>query len=133
MLFIYWLEDHPEFAPRVEEIYAKMRERGDTLCTSVFTLGEVLSGPYKKGATETAQKIRDFFRPPYVEMLPFTIEAADTYARLRAAQGVKPADAIHLASAAHDNINLLLTNDRALAGKVVRGIDFIAGLDIGLF
>jgi predicted nucleic acid-binding protein len=110
-----------------------MRERGDTLCTSVFTVGEVLTGPYKRGATETAHKIREFFRPPYVELLPFTAEAAETYARLRAGQGVKPADAIHLSSAAHGGINLVLTNDRALAGKVVSGIDFIAGMDIGLF
>jgi hypothetical protein len=44
MLFIYWLEDHPQHAARMGRIYERMQARGDKLCTSVFTIGEVLTG-----------------------------------------------------------------------------------------
>ena len=46
MLFVYWLEDHPAYADRVQQIIEAITRRRDTLCTSVFTLGEVLTGPY---------------------------------------------------------------------------------------
>ena len=133
MLFVYWLEDHPEHAGRVEEVYARMVKRGDTLCTSVFTLGELLTGAYKKGAVESVTRFRELLRPPQVELLPFTVETADRYARIRGRHRVPPADAIHLASAANAKVNLFLTNDRRLRGLLIPGIDFIAGLDVNLF
>ena len=39
MLFIYWLEDHPQYAPRVDAIRARMEERHDQLITGAFTFG----------------------------------------------------------------------------------------------
>jgi predicted nucleic acid-binding protein len=133
MLFIYWLEDHPGYAARVQTIYTRMRERRDTLCTSVFTVGELLTGPYKQGAQEVASKIRGFFAPPQVQLLPFTVESANRYAQIRSQYRIAPADAIHLATAADKGVDLFLTNDRKLAGKVIEGIDFIAPMDVSLF
>jgi len=133
MLFVYWIEDHPEHAARVEQILAAMDKRGDGLCTSVFTLGEMLTLPYKRGATEAAARIRETLRPPRVEMLPFTAKTVDIYARIRAENRVSPADAIHLACAAEAGVNLFLTNDRRLTGLIIPGIDFIAGMDVDLF
>jgi hypothetical protein len=46
-LFIYLHEDHPEFGPLVRHIYEGMIARNDTLCTSVFTVGEVLTLPLR--------------------------------------------------------------------------------------
>ena len=133
ILFIYWLEDHPEHAPRVQHIQKRMGERKDTLCTSVFTVGEVLTGVYKQGTPEIASGIRDFFRPPQVELLPFTAATADRYAQIRSAHRVSPADAIHLATAAEAGVDLFLTNDHALSALVIHGIQFIAGMDVNLF
>jgi predicted nucleic acid-binding protein len=133
MLFVYWFEEHPVHAERVQHILTKMEQRKDTLCTSSFALAETLVGPYKKGAREMADRIREAFRPPFVQVLPFTSEAADRYARIRAEIGVSAADAIHLASAAQAGVDLFLTNDRRLAGQIVPGIQFIAGLDSDLF
>jgi predicted nucleic acid-binding protein len=67
MLFVYWIEDHPEHAARMNQIRKRIQARRDTLCTSVFTLGEVLTGFYKRGAPETANRIKERFRPPFVE------------------------------------------------------------------
>jgi predicted nucleic acid-binding protein len=133
MLFVYLIEAHPEHGVRAKEIFAAMNRRRDTLCTSVFTIGEVLTGPYKKGAVELASQVRESIRPPMVELLPFTAETAERYARIRAENRVSPADAIHLASAGHAGVDLFLTNDRGLPKLVIPGIDFIAGMDVNVF
>jgi predicted nucleic acid-binding protein len=133
MLFVYWLEDHPVYAKRVRHILAKMEERQDRLCTSSFTAGEVLVGPYKLKAPGIARQIREVFESQFVEVLPFTLGTADLYARIRAQYAVSPADAIHLACAAEAKTDLFLTNDAALPGKVIPGIHFIAGLNTNLF
>jgi predicted nucleic acid-binding protein len=99
----------------------------------VFTVGEVLTGPRKKGREDLVAEIRRIFRSPRYEIQPFTIETADIYAQIRASNNVKPADAIHLATAAHCRANLFLTNDARLSKLVIPGIDFIAGLDVNLF
>ncbi len=133
MLFVYWIEEHPVHAPRIEELHELMRSRNDSLCTSIFTVGEVLTGFHKTGADEEARRIRELLRPPLVDLVPFTAETTDRYARIRAAHRVSPADAIHLASAAQNNVNLFISNDRRLVKMIVPGIDFIAGMDMNLF
>ncbi len=44
MLFIYWLENNPQYAERVGAIRTRMEECGDQLITGAFTFGEVLAG-----------------------------------------------------------------------------------------
>lgn len=132
MLFIYWLEDQAQHARTVQAIFEKMTRRGDTLQTSAFTLGELLVGPAKQGATGVANQIREFFRSPEISLIPFTGGTAERYASIRAAHRVSPADAIHLASAAEAGTDLFLTNDKRLRGLVIPGIDFIAGMDVDL-
>jgi len=129
MLFIYWLEDHPQFAPRVDEIHSRMERRNDRLITSAFTFGEVLAGIYRKGSPELANESRRLLRGAVGEVVPFTLETADRYARIRGTLGIAPADAIHLACAAEAGTDLFLTNDKTLVGKFVPGIQFIASLD----
>jgi len=133
MLFIYWLEDHPVHASRMNRIHERMQERGDRLCTSVLTVGEVLTGLYKRDAVNIAAQVRDAFRSPQIELIAFTPDTADRYARIRAGHRVSPADAIHLASAANAGIDLFLTNDHRLQPLTIPGIDFIAGMDVNLF
>jgi predicted nucleic acid-binding protein len=129
MLFVYWLEDHPTFADRIGSILQRMEERGDRLCTSSFTLGELLVGPYKCKDTSMIARIQETFSEPFVRVLPFTADAAGHYARIRAQLRVSPAEAIHLACAAQSGVDLFLTNDSSLAGKIVPGIQFIAGIN----
>lgn len=132
MLFIYWLEDHPGFANRVDAIRRRMEERHDQLITGAFTFGEVLAGVYRKGTPELADESRSWLRSVVAEVLPFTLEAADRYARIRSTLGIAPADAIHLACAAEAGTDLFLTNDKRLLGKVVPGIQFISSLETDL-
>lgn len=133
MLFIYWLENNPQYAKRVGTIHTRMRERQDQLITSAFTFGEILAGPYRVGAIAAANQSKKWLRAVVSEVLPFTIETADRFAHIRGTLGSAAADAIHLASAAQAGTDLFLTNDKNLVGKIVPGIHFIASLDTPLF
>jgi predicted nucleic acid-binding protein len=132
MLFVYWLEDHPQFAKRVGEIHGRMKQRGDELITSAFTFGEVLAGAYRAGAARAADDSRRLLQRVISQIVPFDLEVSERYAQIRGAQGVAPADAIHLACAAQVKTDLFLTNDKRLVGKFVAGIQFIATLDTQL-
>ena len=129
MLFIYWLEDHPQYAKQVDAIHSRMKQRQDRLITGAFTFGEVLAGTYRKGRAELADQFRTLLGSVVAEIVPFTVETAEHYARIRGTLGTTPADAIHLASAAQSGTDLFLTNDKSLVGKIVPGIQFIAMLD----
>jgi predicted nucleic acid-binding protein len=133
MLFVYWLEGHPEHSRRVQTIFEKMQTRGDILYTSTFTLGEVLTGPRRHGNDAMAVEIKSFFHSSTVELIPFAASAAERFAEIRGRNRVSPADAIHLACAADAGTDLFLTNDHALEKLVIPGIDFIAAMDVGLF
>ncbi len=129
MLFVYWIEDDPRYAKVIRQLLLKMEKRRDQLCTSTFAVGEALVGPHKTGSEEAATRMLEVFRSPFVEVVPFGIEAAQHYASIRASHSISPPDAIHLACAASAGTDLFLTNDKNLVGKVIPGIQFIAGLD----
>ena len=130
MLFIYWLEENPQFGKRVDAIWSRMRERDDQLITGALALGEVLAGAYKRGANkERIQEVKAALQISVSEVIPFTEETADVFGRIKGSLNIPPADAIHLACAATARTDLFLTNDKNLVGKVIPGIQFIAGLD----
>lgn len=129
MLFIYWLDDNPHFAKRVASIHARMSERNDELITSAVTVGEVLAGVYRKGPMSRVDEVRNALLSVLSEVVPFTADTADHYARIRGSLKIASPDAIHLACAASADTDLFLTNDKNLLGKIIPGIQFIAGLD----
>lgn len=133
MLFIYWLEDNPQFAKRVNTIRLRMQERGDQLITGAFTFGEILAGAYRKGASPLADEVGQLLRNAVSEVIPFTDRTASRYAQIRGGLGIAPADAIHLACASEAGTDMFLTNDKQLVGKFIPGIQFVAGMDTALF
>jgi uncharacterized protein len=132
MLLIYWLEGHRQYNSRVQEILLRTVERDDQLCTSSLAMGEILVGLHKRGAIDSLREVQDFFQHGPIEVIPYTLEVADLYAEIRARLGVSSADGIHLACAASVGTDLFLTNDNRLVGKVIPGIQFIAGLDTNI-
>ncbi len=130
ILFIYWLEGNPQFGNRVDAIWSRMQERNDQLITGALAFGEVLAGAYKLRADkERIQEVRAALEVAVSAVIPFTAETADVYGRIRGTLGIPAADAIHLACAATANTDLFLTNDKNLLGRVIPGIQFIAGLE----
>jgi predicted nucleic acid-binding protein len=132
MIFVYLMEDHAEFAPRVRRLRELMLKREDRICTGALTLGEVLVSPYENGDKPLVSRYKALLSPPIVEVLDFTSAAADRYARIRADRRITRSDAMQLACAAAANVDLFLTNDHRLQGKVIPGIQFIGGLDVNV-
>ena len=132
MLFAYMFEDHPEFKSRVAQIARRMEERSDTLCTSVFTVGEVLAGPSRTQRWDEVSKVRVFFRSPELRLLDFKLSTAEIFAEIRGRGGISSGDAIHLACAAEARVDLFITHDKRLAKKIIPGIQFITTLDINV-
>ncbi len=133
MLFIYWIEEHPDYVDRIDRILSRIESRGDQLCSSAFGVGEVLVGAKQRGDQRLAEAIRTVMRPPHVELLPFDAGAAERYADIRAGHRTSAPDAIHLACAAAAGVDLFLTNDAKLTRLDVPGIRFIAGLNAPVF
>jgi len=129
MLFIYLLEGNPEFGKRVQQLHAAMIRRGDILCTSVFTVGEVLTGPRKRNDVAGIKGLKEFFGSKEIEILPFSVDAADRYSMIRAEARVSQADGIHLATAAAAGVDLFVTNDGKLRTLSIPGIRFFADLN----
>jgi predicted nucleic acid-binding protein len=132
MLFVYWFEDNAAYTDRIDAIFTGMQARGDDLVTSAFAVAEMLVGPEQQADRAAADRIREGIRE-VAGILPFTLATAAQYASIRARHGLSPADAIHLACAAEARVDLFLTNDAHLVGKVIPGIQFIARLDVNLY
>jgi predicted nucleic acid-binding protein len=133
MLFAYMIEDHPQFAPKVDRILRHMLKRKDVLCTSTFAFAEVLTGPVKEKETDLERDTRNYFRSDQVRLLPFTVETAELFAQIRARHSLSAADSIHLATAAQAQVDLFITNDKRLHKLTIPGITFIVGLDGTVF
>jgi predicted nucleic acid-binding protein len=133
MLYAYWLEANNKLSQRVQQIRQTMLQRSDTLCSSLFVLGELMVGSVKANDTAAAAAIEQFFDSDAVTMLPYTPQSIRLFAELRAHQGVKALDALHLSIAATSGVDLFLTHDRRLHKLVVPGLPFIAGIETDLF
>lgn len=129
MLFIYMLEANPVFGPKVRRILNQVVGRGQTLSTSVFTIGEILTGPRRRGSVSGADAVKKYLLSGSVEILPFNEGAADRYSVIRAATRISQADAIHLASAAEAGVDVFFTNDSDLRKLSIPGIRLFADLD----
>jgi len=77
----------------VAEILERIIERGDQLCTSVLTLGELLVKPIEQGRPEDRQVLEDALTT-HADLIPFDRAAAVVYAQIRQDRGVKPPDAV---------------------------------------
>jgi predicted nucleic acid-binding protein len=133
MVFAYLLEGNPLYERQVRAAYDAIVRSRDRLCTSVFTLGELLVVPRRGRDQAAITAFTDFLRGGEVEMIPFDWEAADQYSVLRADTRMKPADAIHLACAIRGRIDLFVTNDQDVRRLRIPQIPFIVGLDGKIF
>jgi hypothetical protein len=126
MMFIYLLEGHPEFAPKVQTVLAQSRRRGDILLTSYLSLAESLVG--MPGGSRHGQIVRETILQMGFTFVAFDQHAVEPFRILRADFRLKQPDAMHLACAAAVKTDLFLTNDTQLLkpGLQVPGVHFIA-------
>ena len=130
-LFIYLIEDFGDLSRRVVELRQRMLERKDRLCTSTFTLGEVLVKPVEAG-NETLRTQYQQAITSGTTLIPFDQDAAVHYARIHQDRSIRAPDAIQLACASAGGIDLFITNDERLSQKNIPGIQFISSLERAL-
>ncbi|HLW88215.1 MAG TPA: PIN domain-containing protein [Terriglobales bacterium] len=127
-LFIYLLEQNDEFSPMTRELRTEMLKRGDQLLTSTITLGEVLIKPTQAGDAERCRRYERAISSA-ATVVAFDIRAARYYASIKTSRAIKAPDAVQLACAASAGVDLFITNDDRLQGKIVPGIQFIVPLN----
>jgi len=128
-LFIYLWEWEGELNDRVVALRKRMIERGDQLCTSTITLGEVLVKPKREKRPDLVRKYEQALSSHAVTLIPFDRDCARIYADLRLGKSLKAPDAIQLACAAHARCDMFITNDDRLSRYVVPGIHFVVSLN----
>ncbi len=121
--WIYLLQDHPEFAPRFEGLFAAAEDGRLELALSTITLAEVLTGPYKAGEVALAKRYEKALNS--YSIMPISAAVACQAAQLRAQYGLKLPDAAQLATALDMGAAALVTHDRDFSA--VRGLPILYG------
>ena len=128
-LFIYLFEKNAEWSPRVIELRRRMLARGDELLTSYLTVGEVITKPKQLNNAMLERSYLNFFSGGSVELVAFSLDAAQRYGEIRSRERIRPADAIQLACASAARTDLFVTNDNRLSGLVVSGVTFVTSIE----
>ena len=103
-----------------------MLERGDRLFTSSLSLAEVMVRPMAAGGDVARRYETAMTRAATI--VPFDVAAAQFYAALRSDRSLSPADLTQLSCAAAAGIDMFITNDDRLSGKVITRVKFISPL-----
>jgi predicted nucleic acid-binding protein len=112
---IYFVEKHPEFAPKAREIFERLDDGKLTAVVSPVTLAECLVLPYKQKSPDVAKIFTDLLvNGEGVLFFPIDEVAADKAADLRARYNLTLTDALQLAVAIQADCDAFLTNDIAL-------------------
>lgn len=82
-----------------------------TLVFSELVLAETLVHPLRRNLPAVEAVYRSVFRAPEVRLAPATRQLWEDCARLRAATGLKTADALHAVTAFQAGCDLFISND----------------------
>ena len=114
-VFIYFIEEHPQFLPLLQPIFREADRGQKELVTSALTLLEVLVVPYRFADHLLAERYEALLtRSRGVRVAEISRDHLRAAAQLRAATGVKTPDALQLVAALAAGCPSFLTNDRAL-------------------
>ena len=111
--FIFFIEEHPSYAPVVDPFFEAVSRGEIQLVTSTIALLEVLVHPIRHDDEHLAQRYNDILlSSPHISTIAVTPKTSQLAAELRAEHNLKTPDAIHLATALSQNAAAFLTNDR---------------------
>ena len=113
--FIYFIEEHPKYAPLVAQFFSDADRGVRLLVTSALTLLEVLVVPYRAGDLALAGQYEAILSHSRgVRLVELDHTQLRTAAELRAAYRVRTPDALQLAAALTQRCSAFVTNDRAM-------------------
>ena len=110
---IYYIERSKRYFDAVKKA---LHSFGDAdYVTSVITVGEYLTSPYRENKKEYREAFYKFLELLDVELISVDVLIADSAARIRAGHlGFKLMDAIQIATAAETACDAFFTNDKQL-------------------
>lgn len=120
-LFIYLIERHPEFGPKVEALAKSVAASGSRIAASTLTLGELLVHPLRQNRSELAAAYRAALTDGSVDLIAFDHDVATFYAQVRARSSMRPPDAVQVACALRAGASVFYTNDKQLWGSAAGG------------
>ena len=113
--FIYLIERNPPYLNLVREVFRRITSGALTAHSSVITLTEVLTQPYRVGNVALAQRYQRFLlRSRNFSLDLVTSDIAEQAASLRAPYGLRTPDALQIATALAAGCSALITNDTRL-------------------
>lgn len=131
-IWIYAYENDPVFGASARKLLQSLHTGAHRIASSLFVLNELLVIPTRRNDQFAIASYRRLFRSTNLDLLPYTLQSTEIYARLRAFDRVKALDAVHLATAATGKVDLFLTQDTKLLPLAVPGIGALADLSISL-
>lgn len=111
-LFIYNLEQHPQFVKYTDIIFNKLALNKLKAVTSIISLTEILS--YPETAKVEIELINDFFNTPNTKIVDVDKNIAIMAAKIRREYGLRLGDAVQLATALVSKAKAFITNDQRL-------------------
>ncbi len=115
VVFIYFVEEHPDYLRIVEPLFQAIDQGKIEATTSTLTLLETLVVPLRAGREDLATRYETLLvRGRGLRMVELDRDLLRAAAGLRARFGVRTPDAIQLAAALVSGCQILLTNDRRL-------------------
>jgi len=114
-VFIYFIEDDPQYAPIVRPLFEQADRSERQLVTSALTLLEVLVVPLRAGDRQLAERYENLLtRGRGLRLVDITRAQLEAAASLRAVTGARTPDALQLAAAISTGCKTFVTNDRRL-------------------
>ncbi len=112
--FIYFFEQHPDYFPAIETLFAQLYETGAQAITSIITYIELTTHPTRLGKKQLVRKYRDFLsNSENISLFPLDMDIADHIVDLRAQYRFKTPDAIQIGTAVACGADYIVTNDKA--------------------
>jgi len=113
-IWIYFLEDHPLHADRIERMLRSAGKAKTELLVSELSLMEIVTGPLRQGNRRISGEYQLYLdRFPGLRLIPISRAILLRAAHLRVRYGMKTPDAIIIATAINEGATLVVSNDRS--------------------
>ncbi len=115
-IFIYYIEEHPDYSPLLDNIFEKILEGDIKIVTSTVPLLELLVKPIEQSKNDLIEEYKKIFdESDHIDLIGLSPEIAEDSAKIRAKYRLKTPDAIQIGTAVNSDADSFLTNDKRLS------------------
>jgi predicted nucleic acid-binding protein len=111
-IFIYTLENHPDFYPLLKPLWAKFEQNEVSIACSELIITEALVSPLRGGNVNSIANYEQLMFDAGINLIPIDRNILFSATNLRVRYRLKTPDAIHAATALSIGCNRFITNDK---------------------